>query len=345
MLMKQYLLLFLQVQMAVEKIKLRVSTKVKLIPLMTGNSTANFSAMVDKYLPHMITFTVPINQLAFSATTLLVVDENKIAELPKGKILRNDNYNIVDCMMSTIYLAKLGELDISALSFGVPVLSGLDTFSPELSTAGKALLNALTTVGSDITLSPPVVLMTEVALTKSINSAINNAMTSSSGTCEESTVAAQDVLYDPFAVEAALTIPPQAINFTNPTTPFSTWFTDLLTGIAFNKLVVGSLLDVNGEIQFDVGSVMNRSDCLAPLIDSFMGANSTRSLDGSIAMATPLGSVNIHFEEIAISGLNSLSDANAAEIISVAPASPHHLKVRKLLTCIFVCFPLFVFFF
>jgi hypothetical protein len=232
-------------------------------------------------------------------------------------------------------MAKLGELEIfSPLSFGVPVMSGIDTFSPELSKAGKSLVNILTS--SEITLSPPIVRMLEVTLTKSINSAINDTMASSTGTCEESTVVAQDMLYDPYAVEAALEIPPQAINFTNPTTPFSTWFTDLLTGIAFNKLVVGSLLDENGEIQFDVGSVLNRSDCLALLIDSFMGAESTRSLDGSIAMTTSHGNLNIHFEEIAVSGLDSLSDANAAEIISVAPASPHHLKVRTEMTFSFV---------
>jgi hypothetical protein len=317
--------------MALETIKLRVSAKVKLTPLMASN----FSAVVDKYLPQMITFNVPINHLAFAATMLLVVDENKIAELPKGGLLRSDNYNIVDCMITTIYMAKLGELEIfSPLSFGVPVMSGIDTFSPELSKAGKSLVNILTS--SEITLSPPIVRMLEVTLTKSINSAINDTMASSTGTCEESTVVAQDMLYDPYAVEAALEIPPQAINFTNPTTPFSTWFTDLLTGIAFNKLVVGSLLDENGEIQFDVGSVLNRSDCLALLIDSFMGAESTRSLDGSIAMTTSHGNLNIHFEEIAVSGLDSLSDANAAEIISVAPASPHHLKVRTEMTFSFV---------
>lgn len=328
---------FWQVQLDVRDIKLRVSTKVKLIPLTSGNRVVKFpgiaETIVEKFPPQMITLNVPIHHLALTATMLLVVDEDKITELPMGSILKNGNYSIVDCIMSTIYTAKLGELQISdPLSFGAPVISGVDTFSPELSKMGEALVDIITSAGSDITLSPTIVGMVEAALTKSINYAFRDTMTSSPRTCEESTVVAQEVLYDPYAVEAALKVPTQAVNFANPSTPFSTWFTNLVTGVSFNKLMVGSLLNDNGEIIFDVGSVMNRSDCLQVLVDNFMGGESTRSLDGSIAMATPHGNLSIHFEEIAISGLDSLADASAAEILSVAPASPHHLKVRTDMT-------------
>jgi hypothetical protein len=138
---------------------------------------------------------------------------------------------------------------------------------------------------------------------------------------------------DPLVVEAALELPStlKAVDFLNPTTALSKMASQAvksISSVSFNRLITDVLLNENGEIQLDPDFLLNDSR-MARFGNKDI--NGTRAAEIPSSIATPFGDLVFEVENILISGLNTLRDANTAEFVSLAVIGSHSLQFEQVL--------------